>query len=296
MPTARVNDDVDVHYESLGHEDDPPLLLVAGLATQLTMWHEEFCLGLVDRGFRVIRFDNRDVGLSTWFDQHEVDLLAAIATVEAGEPLDAPYLLTDMAADSRGLIEALSIDEPVHVVGASMGGMIAQTLAIEHPWMVASLTSIMSSTGEPDIGQPSAEALTALLEPAPTERSALLDHGARISRIWASPEQWDEEWVRSRYAEDYERAHHPAAGPRHMLALVASGERASGLADLSVPALVVHGDADTLIDKSGGERTAELIPDAELLVLEGMGHDLPPNFWSAIIERITALAVRSSNS
>ncbi|MCP5029042.1 MAG: alpha/beta hydrolase [Actinomycetia bacterium] len=293
MPTATVGS-IELHYEEFGDPDDPPLLLVMGLGAQMIVWPDEFCLGLVDRGFRVIRFDNRDVGLSTYLDGAEVDLGAAMMAGLSGQPYSAvPYTLSDMAADAVGLLDHLAIDD-VHIVGASLGGMIVQTMAIEHGHRVLSLCSIMSTTGNPQFGAPTQEAMGALLAPGPTEREAAIEHSVGVSKVIASEVHFDEESVRSRAAAHYDRAFYPDGVPRQMAAIMASGSREEGLAQLDIPTLVVHGADDPLITPSGGERTAELIPDAELLVLEEMAHDLPVPLWAPIIEAITTNALRAA--
>jgi pimeloyl-ACP methyl ester carboxylesterase len=291
MPTAAVNG-IELHHEVLGEEGDPPLLLIMGLGAQMTAWDDEFCAALTDRGFRVIRFDNRDVGLSTKFDGAPKGDVSNLAAALAGGPVEAPYLLSDMAADAAGLLDHLGIDA-AHVVGASMGGMIAQTLAVEHPEKVLTLTSIMSTTGNPEVGAPTAEALAVLVTPRPETREQAIEQGVQASRVISSPEHFDEGRARDRAAAAYDRCFHPAGFARQLLAVLASGDRTERLASVGVPTLVVHGDADPLVTPTGGEATAKAIPGAELLVLEGMGHDLPPHFWPQIVQAITSLAARA---
>ena len=287
--------EVTLCYETFGEAQDPAVLLIMGLGTQMVAWHEDFCARLADRGFHVIRFDNRDAGKSTWIHAPDLQLMESLMGAMAGQPVNAPYVLSDMAADAVGLLDALGIPA-AHVVGASMGGMIAQTIAIEHPQRVLSLTSIMSTTGEPDVGQATAEATAVLLEPAAPDRESAIDRSVRAGRLISSPEHFDEERARAKAAEAYDRAFNPAGVGRQLLGIIASGSRAEGLAELNVPTLVVHGRADPLVGVSGGERTAELIPGAELLVLDDMGHDLPPAHWATIIEHICALASRATVS
>ncbi len=283
---------IDVCYEEFGETGDPPLLLIMGLGAQMIAWDDEFCQSLSGRGLRVIRFDNRDVGKSTWWDTPDLDLTSELTKAMGGQPIKAPYLLSDMAADAAGLLDALDL-RAAHIVGASMGGMIAQTFAIEHPDRTLSLTSIMSTTGDADVGQPKPEMLAMLLQPAPQSRDAAIEQSVNSARVISSPEHFDEELTRERAAINYDRAFNPVGVGRQLLAILASGSRSAGLAGLDVPTLVIHGQGDPLVQLSGGERTAAVIPGAELLVIEDMGHDLPQAHWSQIIERITTLASRA---
>lgn len=291
MPRAAANG-IEIEYETFGDPEDPPLLLVMGLGAQMGSWDSDFCQGFVDRGFHVIRYDNRDVGLSTKVDT-DVDAMALILAAFGGAAVPAPYYLVDMAADAAALLDALDIGA-AHVVGASMGGMIAQTLAIEHPERVLSLTSIMSTTGDPDVGQPDPEVVGLLLEPSPTERDAFIEHSVKGSRAIGSPEHFEEDRARAKAALAFDRCFYPVGMAHQLLAIVASGSRSDDLRTLDINTLVIHGDVDPLVNLTGGQRTAEVIPGAELMVLEGMGHDLPSVFWPTVIENITALAARSS--
>jgi pimeloyl-ACP methyl ester carboxylesterase len=294
MPTAASNG-IEIAYETFGDPEDPTVLLVMGLGAQLLAWPEPFCEGLVDRGFHVVRFDNRDVGLSTWFDDAPFDFGDAFTKLMGGDPSGAVYLLTDMAADAVGLLDHLGLDR-VHLVGASMGGMIAQTIAIEHPERVLSLTSIMSTTGDQDVGQPKPETIAVLLQPAAQDRDAAIEQGIATFQAIGSPEHLDLDWLRRRVADSYDRAFHPAGTGRQLVAIGASGSRAEGLKAITVPTLVVHGELDPLVDVSGGKRTAELVPGAELLLIEEMGHDLPAPFWPQIIEGITRTAAAAATT
>lgn len=291
MPLADVNG-IELYHEVFGEEGDPPLLLVMGLGRQAIAWDEDFCLALVDRGFRVIRFDNRDVGLSTKIDAPPLPLERIVAAF-GGEPLDAPYRLSDMAGDAVGLLDHLGI-EAAHVVGASLGGMVAQTMAIQHPERVLSLTSIMSSTGAPGVGTPTPEAAAVLLTPRPESRDEAIEFAVRSEQVIGSPEEFDESRARARAAAFYDRCFYPPGTARQLVAVLASGDRTEALRRLDVPTLVIHGDRDPLVAPSGGEATADAIPGAELLVLEGMGHDLPPAYWPPIVEAITKLAARAA--
>lgn len=292
MPVAPLAG-IDLWYEAFGEPDDPPLLLITGLNSQAIVWSDEFCQGLVDRGFRVIRFDNRDVGLSTKFTEI-VDVMALALAVAAGQAVQAPYLLADMAGDAIGLLDHLGI-EAAHVVGVSMGGMIAQQLAIDHPTKVRTLTSIMSSTGQMDVGQPAPEAFVLLTAPPPLDREGVAARAEAWSALVGSPEHRDPDRVREVAYAQFDRCFLPAAAARHLAAVVASPDRASGLAGLELPTLVLHGSEDKLVAPSGGERTAELVPGADFHLLEGMGHDLPVYFWSRVIELITRHAANAAS-
>jgi pimeloyl-ACP methyl ester carboxylesterase len=267
--------DLRIYFDTFGIDGDPPLLLVCGLGSQVLFWREEFCYGLVDRGFFVVRVDNRDAGLSSQL------------------PDDAAYTLSDMARDLIAVIDELGLDK-VHVVGQSLGGMIAQTLAIEHPTRVSTLTSISSHTGNLDFGQPSAEAVSALMSPPGPTREAQIERDVAARRVWASPSWFDEEEARAYYGEAYDRAHSATGSLRQFNAMVASGSRDDALLALNLPTLVVHGTLDPLIAPDGGAHTAELVPGAELLTIEGMGHDLPVESWQQIISAITAMVARSA--
>ena len=283
---------IEIEYETHGDPSDPPLLMVMGLGCQLVWWHPEFVQSFVDRGFFVIIFDNRDVGLSSKIETH-IDLLGAVAGYLQGDAIEAPYSLADMAADAWGLCDALGLDR-VNLVGGSMGGMIVQEMALAHPERVASLTSIMSTTGDPDVGQPTPEAVAMLLTPAPTEREAYIEAGIESGRFLAGPTWFDEDWIRERNALGFDRCFHPDGVTAQLLAIVTSRPRGDLLRALDVPALVIHGDIDPLVTFSGGERTAECLRGSEFLPLADMGHDIPRHFWPTIIEHITSLAARAA--
>jgi pimeloyl-ACP methyl ester carboxylesterase len=274
--------DIELAYETLGDASDPPLVLVMGLGAQLHYWPDPFCRELADRGLFVVRFDNRDVGHSTHLEEAgPVDL----ASVSPGTSL--PYTMSDMAADVVGLIRALGL-RSAHLVGMSLGGMIVQLTAIEHPERVRSLVSIASTTGGPDVGQSRPEALAALFTPPPElTREAIGDHAVRLSRLIGSTGfPLDERWLRERAQRSFDRRYDPEGVSRQAATVGAAGDRTSRLAQLRIPALVIHGRADPLVDVSGGIATARAIPGAELLVIEGMGHDLPPGAWTQIVEGI----------
>jgi pimeloyl-ACP methyl ester carboxylesterase len=281
---------IEIAYERFGDPDAPPVLLVMGLGRQMLGWLDEFCSGLVARGLHVIRFDNRDVGLSTHLhDAPPPDVMAALS----GNSSSATYTLSDMAADSVGLLDALALDS-AHLVGASMGGMIAQTIAIEYPERVRSLTSIMSTTGDDSVGQASQEALGALMSAPATSRQEAVDRTVSVFRVVGSPGfEFDEAGVRERAGIAYDRAHDPLGVARQMVAVLASGDRTSSLRSVNLPTLVLHGAQDPLVDVSGGKATADAVPDAELVVFDGMGHDLPRALWPKITARIGNLVQRA---
>ena len=293
MPEVRSNG-MTISYETFGDPSDPALLLIMGLGAQLVDWPDEFCDLLVDRGFHVIRFDNRDIGLSTWLD----DLpLPDLAEIFGGDFSTVPYLLSDMAADTAGLLKELGIQR-AHVAGASMGGMIAQQLAIDSPDLVASLCSIMSTTGDRTVGHPTPEAAAALMRPAATNREDAIAGavaGSKAIGSWAfGVFDIAEEDLVGKAAAKYDRAFHPAGTARQYGAIVASPDRTAALGAVTVPTLVVHGEADPLIDVSGGRATAAAVPGATLLVIPGMGHDLPRATWPCIVDAIAANASRAA--
>ena len=281
---------IEIAYETFGDPSGRPLLLVMGLATQMLAWHEEFCGALVDLGFHVVRYDNRDIGLSTHLHDAPVpDVMAAFG----GDTSSASYTLDDMADDAVALLDHLGIDR-AHVVGASMGGMIAQTVASRHPARVASLTSIMS-TPSSAIGSPTQEAMAVLFAPPATSREEAVQRARTAYEVIGSPAYpLDLPWLASISGEAYDRAYDPLGVARQLLAVHASGDRTPSLRELAVPTLVVHGDADPLVQVAGGHATAEAVPDAELLVLEGMGHNLPRELWPQITEAIAKVADRAT--
>ncbi len=277
MATAQANG-ITIEYDTFGSPDHPALLLIMGFTAQLTSWDERFCRMLADGERYVIRYDNRDCGLSTTLDGVEVDLGAVMSAALAREPLpEVPYTLSDMAADAVGLLDHLGIDR-AHVMGASMGGMIAQTVAIEHPQRVASLISIMSMTGEPEAGEPTAEAMAVLFTPPPKDRAAYIESAAATA-VWSSRRWFDRARNEEHYAKSFDRRFYPEGAPRQLAAVYASGPRTETLPTVEAPTLVIHGLDDTLITPSGGRRTAELVPGSNLLMVADMGHDLPAPLW-----------------
>ena len=281
--------DIELAYETIGNPDDPALLLVMGLGMQLIGWDLELCEQLASRGFRVIRFDNRDTGHSTKVQAKVPNIVRAAA----GARVNAPYLLTDMAADSFGLLDHLGV-ERAHVMGASMGGMIAQTMAIDRPERVASLVSIMSTTGQRRVGFPKLRALSVLLRRAPDTREAYIEHFVGVFRRIGSPGfEADEARVREQAAASFDRGVHPAGTGRQLAAVLASGDRTAQLRELRVPTVVIHGRADPLIPFRGGVATARAIPNAELVPIPGMGHDLPRPIWPQVVDAVVANARRA---
>jgi pimeloyl-ACP methyl ester carboxylesterase len=288
MPQITIASGLALEYESYGEHGEPPVLMVMGFGSQLVSWPRDFCRLLAAGGRHVISFDNRDCGLSARFDGVDaqieaVHLAAASGDIERAREL-APYTLSDMAADGFGLLTALGIDR-AHVVGASMGGMIAQTMAIEQPERVLTLTSMMSTTGEPEVGQATPEALEALLAPAATSREGYIASAATWL-LWHSRRYPELEQTRAIAAETYDRGLNAQGTMRQLAAMLASGSRVEGLRQLQLPTLVIHGSDDTLISPSGGERTAELVPGAKYVLVRDMGHDRPTPLWPEICRPI----------
>lgn len=288
MARARLNG-IEIEYETFGDRSGRPLLLIMGLGAQLLLWEEEFCSELVERGHFVIRYDNRDVGLSTKLeDAGEPNMLEVMQAAAAGGPVESAYTLDDMADDAAGLLDALEL-ESTHVAGASMGGMIAQTLVLRHAERVRSLTSIMSTTGNPELPPPKPDALAALMRPRVEEREAAIEQAVSLQRIIGGTAfPLDLERTRRLAARCYDRSFYPAGIVRQLAAVMASGNRAPALASVRTATLVVHGDADPLVPLEGGRDTADAIPGAELLVIEGLGHELPPQVWPRVIDAISA--------
>lgn len=282
--------DLELYYEIAGDPANPPVLLIAGLGAQIVSWPPHLIDGLVEAGHCVITYDNRDIGLSTVFEGPTDPEPVMEAMLSGAEP-DVAYTIADMADDGAGLLDALGI-ESAHVVGVSMGGMIAQLVAIRHPAKTTSLTSIMSNTGALDAGQPTPEAMEAIMTPGPADdRDEAIAHNVNTAKIWASPGHFDAERLHNVFSEQWDRmggSQNSNTG-RQFCAIIASPAREELLAELTLPTLVVHGTEDTLITPSGGERTASLVAGAELVLIEGMGHDLPPVFSARIVEAIGGL-------
>jgi pimeloyl-ACP methyl ester carboxylesterase len=285
MARARANG-IELDYDTFGAKGGRPLLLIMGLGGQSLMWDEGFCEALAARGHFVVRYDNRDVGLSTKFDHAGTPNVMALMM---GGPTAAsvPYTLDDMADDAAGLLDALGL-ETAHVCGASMGGMIGQTLAIRHSRRVRSLVSIMSSTGNPNLPPAKPEAMAVLMGPPPADRASSLEAAVRTWRTIGSPGfPFDEAKIRDRAGRMFDRSFHPDGVARQLAAILAHGSRVEKLRDVKAPTLVIHGAADPLVPLAGGEDTARSIPGAELLVIEGMGHDLPEGAWPRIVGAIS---------
>jgi pimeloyl-ACP methyl ester carboxylesterase len=270
-------------YETFGDTDDTPILLIMGLATQMIAWHEDFCEQLADRGFYVVRFDNRDIGRSTHFDFRPPTLLEMARRRVRPEQ----YSLSDMAEDSAVLLSELGIS-PAHVVGVSMGGMIAQVLAAEHPDAVRSLVSIMSTTGSRWHGQPAVSVYRYLLRPPPRDRDGYIQRSAEVFGLVGSTAfPRDEQYIRERAGRAYDRGFDVRAGGRQLGAIVASGDRTKALGEIKARTLVIHGTVDKMIRPSGGRATAKAIPGARLQMIEGMGHDLPRGAWPLLLDAIS---------
>ncbi|KAA0111709.1 alpha/beta hydrolase [Methylobacterium sp. P1-11] len=287
-------------YDSFGDGAAETILLIAGLGTQMIRWTTPFCRELVTRGYRVVRFDNRDTGRSTHFTDHGAMDFAALASALAeGRRPELAYTLDDMASDAIGLLNALSIRR-AHFVGRSMGGMIAQILASEHPSRVLSLTSIMSATGNPDLPSAEPDAMTMMMRPAPDpvlNEASFLDHGVAFARrIAGTAHPFDEEACRALLREEVRRGRAPGGFGRQLAAVGVAGDRRSRLAAITAPTLVVHGTDDPLFPPACGEDTASSIRDAEMMLIPGMGHDLPPSLYRAIADAIERTARRSSIS
>ena len=271
MPHAPANG-IEIYYDTFGDPDDVPLLLIMGLGSQAIQWDVDLCTTFVDRGFYVIRYDNRDVGLSTKIDTPDLDFATEFLKAFGGhrEDVHAPYRLSDADSSLR--------------VG---NRLIAQQLAIDAPSRVVTLTSIMSTTGDPDVGTPHPDAAGALIRPPAADRAGYIEGYVETWRTIGSPTYFDEDQIRARAGAMYDRCYNPIGTGRQLLAIMASGSRSEQLRRLSAPTLVIHGNIDPLVDVSGGRRTAEVIPGAEYIEVEDMGHDLPRQLWPVFVEAIT---------
>ncbi|MFA5179948.1 MAG: alpha/beta hydrolase [Syntrophales bacterium] len=282
MPNVTANG-IQIEYDTFGDDSSPALLLIIGAGGQMIYWELEFCESLAKRGLFVIRFDNRDAGLSTKFDEAGIpDMMAAME----GKPVDAAYSLDDMAADAVGLLDALGIQK-AHICGSSMGGEIAQIISYRYPERVLSLTSIMSSTGNPELPQMKPEVLAAVFKPVPAEREAYIEHNANLWRmLWSPGFPFDEKRLRRVLAEGYDRSYYPPGMIRQSLAVLKNGYRKLLIASIEAPTLIIHGDEDPLMSVEGGKEMAQLISGAKLLIINGMGHDMPKEAWPKIIDAI----------
>jgi pimeloyl-ACP methyl ester carboxylesterase len=281
---------VELVYETIGDPADAPLLLVMGLGMQLIHWDRGLCELFAERGFHVIRFDNRDAGLSTKIRGSVPNVMRLMA----GLPARVPYLLDDMAADTFGLLDHLGI-ERTHVVGTSMGGMIAQTMAIRRPERVLSLGSMLSTTGDRRVGTPKLRVWTVMMRRAPQDRDAYIAYFMRVFRLIGSPAYpMDRERMRELAAATYDRCHYPAGTARQLGAIMASGSRTAALRRLDVPTVVIHGESDPLVPVRAGRATARAIPNAELVTIPGMGHDIPKELWPTFVDAIATNAERAA--
>ena len=281
---------IQIEYETFGKPTDPPLLLIIGLGGQMIFWDDDLCRDLMERGHYVIRFDNRDAGLSTKFDEAGVpNLIETFGRLMQGEKITPPYTMDDMADDAVGLLDALGIPK-AHICGMSMGGMIAQTIALRHPSRVLSLISIYSTTGDREVPPPKQEALGMLIATVPAERQPCIEHMLRLFRTIAGPGfPVDERWTRRIIAESYDRCFYPEGMIRQLVAILTQVNREPALASVKAPTLVVHGSDDPLMAVEGGRRTAKAIPGAQFMLIKGMGHDLPHGgAWPQIVEQIAA--------
>lgn len=298
MPHVTANG-VRIEYESRGGENAETILLIMGLGAQMTRWSDDFVDRFVERGFRVVRFDNRDVGLSERMEAAgPPDIPGIVAALHAHTTPPAAYTLSDMAADAVGVLDALGIAK-AHIVGASMGGMIAQLVAADYPEHTLSLTSIMSTTGNPDLPRATPEAMAVLNErgPAPTEDlEGYLAHAVRSAKTIGSPGYpFDEASIRANSKRDAERSYYPLGFLRQYAAVMASPERRAKIAKISAPTVVIHGEADPLVPVTGGRDTAENIPGAELRIIPGMGHDIPIGLYDTIVEGVMSAVARSKS-
>ncbi|MEW6642377.1 MAG: alpha/beta hydrolase [Pseudomonadota bacterium] len=286
---------IELCCESFGAADAEPLILIMGLAAQMTHWDDEFCQQLADRGFRVIRFDNRDIGRSTKMSASPPAGIQAVLQAQfAGRPIPAPYTLSDMAEDTIGLMDAFGI-RSAHVVGASMGGAIAQELAINHPDRICSLTSIMATSGDPSLPPPTPEAMAVLMAPPPKTRDDYIAAFARNWKVLRGPNfPEDEAKDRQRAERTYGRGLNPPGIARQLHAIIASGSRKPRLGSVTVPTLVIHGAIDPLVPPQAGQDVANTVPGAKLVMIPNMGHALPIPLWPQIIDAIVDHARASS--
>jgi len=284
---------IDIHYERFGKPVHPTLLLLHGMGGQMISWQEEFCELLASRNLQVIRFDARDTGLSAKFPEGPSDR-EAMRHIKARKA-PPPYTLSDMAADAKGLLNALGIRQ-AHIAGHSMGGMVSQLMAIEYPETVLSLCSIGSTTGDPDTGQSSKEALAALTAPPPGNREEAIEAALASYRIIGTQNCLDEKERRTRAEEAYDRCFYPTGRHNHMLAIIASPSRVPDLKKVTAPTVVIHGEADPLVNISGGRQTAESVPEAIFKSIPGMGHDVPRLHWPVIVQQIIENTQRATGA
>ncbi len=292
MPRAKANN-IDIEYETFGNASDKPLLLISGLGAQMIFWDEGFIQNLVERGFFVIRFDNRDVGLSSKIEEAgEPDIMQAYIAIQTGQPFKPPYTLEDMADDAIGLLDALDIKK-AHICGLSMGGMIVQVITLRHPSRVLSLISIASSTGNPDLPGGDPEVRQVMAAPAPPDRDGYVEYYVKLGRLlYGSKFPYDEAKGRKLAAVAFDRCFYPPGIGRQTLAIMTSGNRKPKLASIKVPTLVIHGSGDPVIHVEAGKDTHDAISGSKLLIIEGMGHSLPAKTWGQISDAIAENAVK----
>ncbi len=294
MPKANVNN-IEIEYETIGDPISKPLLLIAGLGSQMHAWSDEMCEIFTNHGFFVIRFDNRDIGLSTKFEDAGLpDFLEINAAYSRGETPKVPYTLEDMASDAVGVLDALNIDK-AHICGASMGGMIAQVLAYEHPSRVLSLTVIMSTTGNPDLPQPKPEILAQFFAPVPSEREGFIEEMVKRGRLIHGTFTYDENQSREYRAKEYDRNYYPEGIARQLAAIAVPGNLKLKLAEIRAPTLVIHGREDPLNHIEAGKDIATAIHGAELLILDGMGHSFPREVIPNIVNALVANSNKNNN-
>lgn len=294
--TKALANNIEIEYDTFGDPSGKPILLIMGLATQMIAWLPEFCKLLVKKGFFVIRFDNRDVGLSKKFGELGTPkVMKAFSNIRDGEKITSPYSLEDMADDAIGLLDHLNIQK-AHICGASMGSMIAQVIAIRHPSRILSLVPIMGSTGNPDLPQATPEAMQVLLVPMPTKRDRFIKESIKRDRIlYGNGFPYDEEAGAKLAAASYDRCFYPEGFSRQIMAILANGDRREKLKILKVPTQVIHGKDDPLVPSEGGIDISKNIPNAELLLIDGMGHSLPPETWPQIVDAINKNAEKAYN-
>jgi pimeloyl-ACP methyl ester carboxylesterase len=296
MPQINANN-ISIEFETFGEPDAKPLLLVMGLGAQMVAWDEIFCQQLADAGHFVIRYDNRDVGLSTYFHDHGVpDFKELAVELLTNGSAKVPYTLDDMAVDGISLMDELGIEQ-AHICGASLGGMIVQAMAINHPDRILSMTSIMSTTGNPDLPPANPEAMEALNSERVDDPEHAMNRAVAASKVIGSTGfERDEERIRHKALESYNRAYNPDGVVRQMAAVMTHGDRRPGLNELKLPCLVIHGDIDPLVPVTGGHDTHQNVPDAELMIIKGMGHDLPKGAWSQIVKGVASITDQTNTT
>jgi pimeloyl-ACP methyl ester carboxylesterase len=286
MPNLLANG-IRIEFDTFGDPAQSPILLIQGLGVQMIYWDESFCRQLAERGHFVVRFDNRDIGLSQKFEEFGLpDIPGSIAAMNRGEDINVPYTLNDMADDAVSLMGELGI-EKAHYCGISMGGIIAQTIAGRYAERVLSLISIMSGSGDPKGHSPKPEIMQALLTPSPATRDEYIEHNVNYWRLVGSPVfEYDEAWIRKRAGKAFDRSVYPYGKTRQMLAIISSGNRTERLKSIKAPSLIIHGSEDPLVPVEAGIDLARTIPGARLEIIDGMGHDIPEVAWSRIIGAI----------